>query len=204
MDRFTVVEGVAAPMMVANVNTDALSPTSAGKSTSVDLGALLFANSRYNLDGSEIPDFVLNKPPFRQAKILVTGENFGCGSSRERAVWALQKFGISCIIAPSFADIFRDNAYQNGLLPLELPAETCQALADALSRVNDPVVKVDLEKQEVHGPNGIVHSFNVPAERKMALLEGLDEISLILRMEPDIDTFQQKDRQERPWIYERA
>ncbi len=204
MDRFTKVEGIAAPMMVANVNTDALSPTAAGKSTSVDLGKLLFANSRYNLDGSEIPEFVLNREPYRQAKILVTGENFGCGSSRERAVWALQKFGIRCVIAPSFADIFRDNSYQNGLLPLELPADVCNKLADLLEHANNPEMSVDLETQVVTGPNGFRHSFEVSAERRMALLEGLDEMSVILRMEPEIDQFQAADRVQRPWIYERA
>ncbi len=204
MERFSQVEGVAAPMMVANINTDALSPTAAGKSTSVDIGKLLFANSRYHLDGSEIEDFVLNRPPFREAKILVAGENFGCGSSRERAVWALQKFGFRCVIAPSFADIFRDNSYQNGLLPLELPPEACQALADTLTKSNDPIVRVDLEKQEVTGPNGLRFPFGISQERKMALLEGLDEISVLRRMEPDIDAFQARDRIERPWIYERG
>src|SRR5690348_9590957 len=122
MEKFTRVRGIAAPLMMPNITTDALSPTSAGKSTSVDLGALLLANWRYDPQGRELPDFILNKPPFRETRILVAGANFGCGSSRERAVWALQKFGIRCVIAPSFADIFRDNAFQNGLLPVELPA----------------------------------------------------------------------------------
>jgi len=204
MERFSQVEGVAAPMMVANVNTDALSPTAAGKSTSVDIGKLLFANSRYNLDGSEVADFILNKAPFREAKILVAGENFGCGSSRERAVWAMQKFGFRCVIAPSFADIFRDNSFQNGLLPLELPAEACVKLADALTQSNNPVLRIDLEAQEVTGPNSLRYSFAISNERKMALLEGLDEIDVLRRMEPDIDAFQAKDRAERPWIYERC
>ena len=204
MERFSQVEGVAAPMMVANINTDALSPTAAGKSTSVDIGKLLFANSRYNLDGSEVADFVLNRPPFHEAKILVAGENFGCGSSRERAVWAMQKFGFRCVIAPSFADIFRDNSFQNGLLPLELPAEACAKLADALAKSNNPVVRVDLETQEVTGPNGLRYSFAISNERKMALIEGLDEIDVLRRMEPDIDAFQARDREERPWIYDRS
>jgi 3-isopropylmalate/(R)-2-methylmalate dehydratase small subunit len=204
MEPFTRVQGIAAPMFVPNINTDALSPTAAGKSTSVDLGKLLFANARYHLDGSEIAEFVLNQAPFREAKILVAGENFGCGSSRERAVWALQKFGIRCVIAPSFADIFRDNAYQNGLLPLEMPLSECSALADLLRRVANPVITVDLEQQFLEDPNHIRYAFDVPEERRSALLEGLDEMSVILRMEPDIDRFEARDRIERPWIYERG
>jgi 3-isopropylmalate/(R)-2-methylmalate dehydratase small subunit len=204
MEPFTRVTGIAAPMFVANINTDALSPTAAGKSTSVDLGKLLFANARYHLDGSEVSDFVLNQSPFREAKVLVAGENFGCGSSRERAVWALQKFGIRCVVAPSFADIFRDNAYQNGLLPLELSAATCSALAEMLRQANEPIVTVDLEGQFLEGPDHVRRKFNISAERRMALLEGLDEMSVILRMEPDIDAFQARDRAERPWIYERG
>ena len=114
MEKFTVVTGIAAPMPMPNINTDAISPMAAGRSTSTDLGAMLFANWRYQLDGSEIADFILNRPPYRDSRIIVAGANFGCGSSRERAVWALMRFGIRCVIAPSFADIFRENAFQNG------------------------------------------------------------------------------------------
>ena len=201
MDKFPLLRAVAAPMMMPNITTDAMSPTAAGKSTTTNLGAMLFANWRYDLEGNEIADFVLNKPPFRQSKILVAGANFGCGSSRERAVWALLRFGIRCVIAPSFADIFRDNAFQNGLLPVSLPAVDCAALGQSLAQASEPVVTVDLERCIVEGPDGRVHNFSVPAERRTALLEGLQDIDLILRMERDVDAFQTMDRQTRPWIY---
>src|SRR3979409_809181 len=127
MEKFTAVRGIAAPMMMADINTDAMSPMAAGRSTSADLGKMLFNNWRYNLDGSEIPDFIFNREPFRHSTILLAGANFGCGSSRERAVWALMRFGIRCVIAPSFADIFRENAFQNGLLPVAIDADDCAA-----------------------------------------------------------------------------
>ncbi|MES2563302.1 MAG: 3-isopropylmalate dehydratase small subunit [Pseudomonadota bacterium] len=201
MEPFTVLTGVAAPMMMPNINTDAITPMAAGRSTSVDLGKLLFANWRYTLDGKEIPEFILNRPPFRHSKILVTGENFGCGSSRERAVWALMKFGIRCVIAPSFADIFRENSYQNGLLPVCISAEGCSALGVALEHASDPQITVDLERSVVRGLDGHEISFTVPAERRTALLAGLDEIDVILGMESEIENFQRGDREQRPWIY---
>jgi 3-isopropylmalate/(R)-2-methylmalate dehydratase small subunit len=199
MQPFTVLRAVAAPMPLENIDTDAITPSAAGKSTSVDLGAMLFNNSRYHLDGSENPDFVLNKPPFRQAQILVAGRNFGCGSSRERAVWSLMKFGIRCVIAPSFADIFYNNSFQNGLLPVVLPDDEWRALLDSLNGA-EPVVTVDLEHCTVRGP-GREFSFELPAERRMALLEGLDEIDVILRFEQEIDAFEQRDRARHPWKY---
>ena len=201
MDKFSQLKAIAAPMMMPNITTDAMSPTAAGKSTATDLGAMLFANWRYDSDGREIADFILNKPKFRRSKILVTGPNFGCGSSRERAVWALLRFGIRCVIAPSFADIFRDSAFQNGLLPVSLPDADCTALGHALAHAGEPVVTVDLERCIVEGPDGRVQNFIISAGRRMALLEGLEEIELILRMERDVDVFQAKDRQTRPWIY---
>ena len=201
MDKFTVVTGIAAPMLMANVYTGAMSPGAAGRSASTDLGKMLFADWRYDADGSEIPDFVLNREPFRRSVILVAGPNFGCGSSRERAVWALMRFGIRCVIAPGFADIFRENAFQNGLLPVVLDAAKCAALGAALERVAEPIVTVDLERCEVRGPEAGTWSFDVPAERRTALMEGLEEIDVILRMESDIDAFQRADRGERPWIY---
>jgi 3-isopropylmalate/(R)-2-methylmalate dehydratase small subunit len=201
MEKFTVVTGIAAPMPMPNINTDAISPMAAGRSTSADLGKLLFANWRYGLDGAELPDFVLNRAPFRDAKIIVAGTNFGCGSSRERAVWALMRFGIRSVIAPSFADIFRENAYQNGLLPVAVDEAACAELARLLESTQEPVVTVDLEQCVVQGPGGWKRTFSVPAERQSALLEGLDEIDVILRLEPAIDAFQQADRARRPWIY---
>jgi 3-isopropylmalate/(R)-2-methylmalate dehydratase small subunit len=151
------------------------------------------------LDGSENPTFVLNQPKFRDSRILVAGRNFGCGSSRERAVWALLKFGIRCVIAPSFADIFHDNAFQNGLLPVVLPANDWKELLESLQGP-DPTVSVDLLECLVQGP-GRSYPFEVPAERRMALLEGLDEIDVMLRLESAIDAFEQQDRTRRPWIY---
>jgi len=201
MEPFTVVTGIAAPMMMPNINTDAISPMAAGRSTSADLGALMFANWRYALDGSEIPDFILNRPPFRHSKIIVAGANFGCGSSRERAVWALMRFGIRCVIAPSFADIFRENAFQNGLLPVAIGAEDCAALGAALEHAREPQLTIDLQHCVVQGLDGRTISFAVPAERRTALLAGLDEIDVILRMEAQIDDFQRTDRELRPWVY---
>jgi 3-isopropylmalate/(R)-2-methylmalate dehydratase small subunit len=201
MEPFTLVTGIAAPMMMPNINTDAITPMAAGRSTSVDLGKMLFNNWRYNLDGSEIPEFILNRPPFRQSKILVAGANFGCGSSRERAVWALLRFGIRCVIAPSFADIFRDNSFQNGLLPVVIGAADCAALGASLEQASDPQITVDLERCVVRGLDGREIAFTVPAERRAALLQGLDEIDVILSMEADIENYQRADRERRPWIY---
>ena len=201
MDKFTVVTGIAAPMMMPNINTDAISPMAAGRSTATDLGKMLFANWRYRLDGSEVGEFVLNREPFRTSAIIVAGANFGCGSSRERAVWALMRFGIRCVIAPSFGEIFRDNAFQNGLLPVVLDATECAALGAVLERETEPLVTVDLRNCTVRGPHDQTVSFTVPAERRTALLEGLDEIDVILRMEADIESFQRADRERRPWIY---
>jgi 3-isopropylmalate/(R)-2-methylmalate dehydratase small subunit len=201
MQPFTTVSGIVAPLMLPNIPTDAMSPMIAGRSVSADLGALLFANWRYRADGSEIPEFILNKPQFRQSKILLAGPNFGCGSSRERAVWALMRFGIRVVIAPSFADIFYDNAFQNGLLPIMLAAEPYAVLADAVSKVKAPLMTVDLSRNVLQSPDDREIAFEVPAERRAALLEGLDEIDVILRMEFDIDAYQSADRKVRPWIY---
>jgi 3-isopropylmalate/(R)-2-methylmalate dehydratase small subunit len=201
MEPFTVVTGIAAPMMMQNINTDAITPMAAGRSTSVDLGKMLFNNWRYHLDGSEIAEFILNRPPFRHSKILVAGANFGCGSSRERAVWALLRFGIRCVIAPSFADIFRDNSYQNGLLPVVIGAADYAALGAVLEHASDPQITVDLERCVVRALDGREIAFNVPAERRAALLKGLDEIDVILSMEAEIANFQHADREARPWIY---
>ena len=201
MDPFTVVTGIAASMPMPNINTDAITPMAAGRSTSVDLGKMLFNNWRYNLDGSEIAEFVLNRPPFRNSKFIVAGANFGCGSSRERAVWALMRFGIRAVIAPSFADIFRDNAYQNGLLPVVVPAADCAALGASLELSDNPQITVDLQRCIVRALDGREIVFNVPAERRDALLAGMDEIDVILGMESDIENFQRADRSRRPWIY---
>ena len=201
METFTIVTGIAAPLLLPNINTDAITPMIAGRSLSADIGKLLFANWRYHPDGSEIADFVLNQPPYREAKILIASANFGCGSSRERAVWALMRFGIRCVIAPSFADIFYDNAFQNGLLPLVLPVAEHVALADAVAQAREPVVTVDLDLCRLTDPDGRAIAFTVPAERRVALREGHEEIQVILRMEDEIDAFQARDRGVRPWVY---
>ena len=202
MQPFTIVRGIAAPMPLENIDTDAITPSAAGKSTSVDLGAMLFNNSRYYPDGTENPDFILNQPKYRHSQILVAGRNFGCGSSRERAVWALQKFGIRCVIAPSFADIFYDNSFQNGLLPVTLPQLDWQSLLDSLA-TSDAVVTVDLVEGRLEGPSGR-YTFDVTPERRIALLEGLDEIDLMLRFESDIAAYERVDRTRRPWLYDFA
>jgi 3-isopropylmalate/(R)-2-methylmalate dehydratase small subunit len=200
MQPFTTIRATAAPLPLDNIDTDAITPSAAGKSTSVDLGAMLFNNSRYHLDGTENAQFVLNQPKYRYSQILVAGRNFGCGSSRERAVWALQKFGIRCVIAPSFADIFYDNAFQNGLLPVTLAAPEWEALLESLGPT-DATVTVDLVECYVQGPTGPRLTFTVPPERRVALLEGLDEIDVMLRLESDSEAFERQDRNRRPWIY---
>ena len=200
MEKFTIVTGIAAPLRADNITTDAMSPTAAGKSAATDLGAMLFANERYRSDGGENPDFILNRAPYRDSKFIVAGENFGCGSSRERAVWALMRFGIRAVVAPSFAEIFRDNAYQNGLLPVALSQADCAALADALANAAPPTMTVDLERCVVKGPDGRAMPFEIPAERREALLNGLDEISFILTMRADIDAYQARERTARPWV----
>ena len=200
MEPFHVVEGVAAPMPLDNIDTDAISPSAAGRSTATDLGRMLFANLRYDLEGAEKPDFVLNLPRYRDSRILVGGRNFGCGSSRERAVWALLKFGIRAVIAPSFGEIFRDNAYQNGLLPIVLDEAACDDLVRVLEAAAAPVMTVDLEDCSLRRPDGVLLRFTVPEERRSAILEGLEEIDVILRMEADIDVFQRNDAIQRPWI----
>jgi 3-isopropylmalate/(R)-2-methylmalate dehydratase small subunit len=197
---FTTLRAVAAPLPLDNIDTDAITPSAAGKSTSVDLGAMLFNNSRYHLDGSENAAFVLNQPKYRHSQVLVAGRNFGCGSSRERAVWALQKFGIRCVIAPSFADIFYDNAFQNGLLPVTLGDRDWEALLESLA-ATDAVVTVDLVECYVQGPTGPRLSFTVPPERRVALLEGLDEIDVMLRLESATEAFERQDQSRRPWLY---
>jgi len=202
MQPFTIVRGVAAPMPIHNIDTDAITPSAAGRSAASDLGAMLFNNSRYQPDGSENPDFVLNQLKYRHSQILVAGRNFGCGSSRERAVWALQKFGIRCVIAPSFADIFYSNSLQNGLLPVILPLPEWQSLLDSLA-TSDAIVTVDLLECRITAPSGR-YGFSVSPERRLALLEGLDEVDLMLRFDSDIEAFERVDRTRRPWLYDFA
>jgi 3-isopropylmalate/(R)-2-methylmalate dehydratase small subunit len=193
MTPFTTLTAVAAPLNMSNVDTDKIIPARFLKTIKRSgLGVHLFDTLRYLPDGSENPDFVLNQPKYRQAEILVAGENFGCGSSREHAPWALLDFGIRCVIAPSFADIFHGNCFKNGILPIALPAEVCeQLMADAALGQNARIT-VDLATQEVIRPDGTRISFEVDAFRKHCLLNGLDDIGLTLEHAPAIDAFEAK------------
>lgn len=203
MQKFTQVSGVAAPLMKANIDTDVIIPVKRliGYQRH-ELGAFAFEAYRYRPDGSENPEFVLNQPRYRDAKILVTGENFGCGSSRESAVWALASFGFRCIIARGFGDIFANNALQNGLLLIVLAKAQVERIAGEVESGQPPVMTVDLEAQTIATPRGERMPFEIDGERRQALLEGRDEISMTLMRDVDIRGFQQRDRVARPWIYE--
>jgi 3-isopropylmalate/(R)-2-methylmalate dehydratase small subunit len=201
MDKFTKLTGVAAPMPLINVDTDMIIPKQFLKTIQRSgLGKNLFDEMRYDDDGNEIPDFVLNQPAYRNAQILVAGENFGCGSSREHAPWALLDFGIRCVIAPSFADIFFNNCFKNGILPIVLPQEDVDKLMDDAERGANAVVTVDLETQTITGPDGGSITFDVDPFRKHCLLNGLDDIGLTLEKAASIDTFEATAGQARPWV----
>ncbi len=201
MQKFTTLRGVAAPLPMINVDTDMIIPKQFLKTIKrTGLGKNLFDELRYNPDGSEKPDFVLNRPAYRKAQILVAGENFGCGSSREHAPWALLDFGIRCVIAPSFADIFYNNCFKNGILPIALPKAEMAKLMDDAERGSNAIVAIDLEKQEITGPDGGKIRFEIDPFRKRCLLEGLDDIALTLQKAAAIESFEAKARLERPWL----
>jgi 3-isopropylmalate/(R)-2-methylmalate dehydratase small subunit len=201
MEPFNKLEGVAAPLNMINVDTDMIIPKQYLKTIQrTGLGKALFDEMRHNQDGSEKPDFVLNKPAYRGAKILVTGDNFGCGSSREHAPWALLDFGIRCVIAPSFADIFYGNCFKNGILPIKLPQEQVDKLMDDASRGANAIISIDLEKQEIRGPDGGMIKFEVDEFRKQCLLNGWDDIGLTLRNEDKVTSFEQQQKTQTPWI----
>jgi 3-isopropylmalate/(R)-2-methylmalate dehydratase small subunit len=201
MDKFTVLEGVAAPLKVVNVDTDMIIPKQYLKTIKrTGLGKGLFSEKRFNDDGSENPDFVLNKPAYRNAKILVAGDNFGCGSSREHAPWALLDFGIRCVISTSFGDIFYNNSFKNGILPIRVTQEELDKLFDDADRGANATLTIDLEKQEIRGPDGGVIKFEIDAFRKHCLLNGLDDIGLTMVKKDKIDTFESKVGEERPWM----
>jgi 3-isopropylmalate/(R)-2-methylmalate dehydratase small subunit len=205
MDPFQRLRGIAAPLPQDDVNTDAVIPVPWMKSTKPDYRRALFANWRYqNGDGlTEIPGFVLNRMPFRNAKVLVAGSNFGCGSSREAAVWALQGFGIRCVIAPSFGDILFENCFKNGFLPLVLTQDDVKYLLHELEAgEHGHLVDIDLPTQLVAFPDGRAVPFAIDGGRKAALLSGLDEIGRTLTHEGAIDAFRARDRGLRPWIYD--
>jgi 3-isopropylmalate/(R)-2-methylmalate dehydratase small subunit len=202
MKAFTTLTGVAAPLPKANVDTDQIIPARFLKTIArTGLGKSLFANFRFKEDGSENPDFVLNQAPYRNAEVLIAFENFGCGSSREHAPWALLDFGIRCVITPDFADIFHNNSFKNGILPVRLPREICAKLMDDAKLGGNARLTVDLERQVVVRPNGEEIPFEVDAFRKHCLLNGLDDIGQTLQHKPAIDDFEAKQRAAQPWLY---
>jgi len=201
MQSFTTLSGVAAPLPMVNVDTDMIIPKQFLKTTKrTGLASALFFEMRTRPDGTENPDFVLNKPAYQKAQILVAGANFGCGSSREHAPWALLDFGIRCVIAPSFADIFYNNCFKNGILPIALPQADVDKLMDDAERGANAVVSVDLEKQEVRGPDGGCIKFEIDPFRKQCLLNGWDDISLTLRNENKISDFESDRKRSQPWV----
>jgi len=201
MDAFTSLTAIAAPLPLANVDTDKIIPARFLKTIKrTGLGVHLFDTLRYRADGSENPDFVLNSEPYRRAQILVAFENFGCGSSREHAPWALLDFGIRAVIAPDFADIFYNNCFKNGILPVRLPRAVCeQLMADARMGTNARVT-IDLARQVVVRPNGEEIGFEIDPFRKRMLLEGLDEIGQTLQHAARIDGFERARREQQPWL----
>jgi 3-isopropylmalate/(R)-2-methylmalate dehydratase small subunit len=201
MDKFTRLTGVAAPLPMMNVDTDMIIPKQFLKTIArTGLGRNLFDEMRYDDDGRENPNFVLNRAAYRDATILVAGDNFGCGSSREHAPWALLDFGIRCVVAPSFADIFYNNCFKNGILPIALPQEEVDKLMDDAERGANATITVDLETQRITGPDGGTIGFEVDPWRKHCLLNGLDDIALTLEKAPAIDTFEARMGTERPWV----
>ncbi|RME94526.1 MAG: 3-isopropylmalate dehydratase small subunit [Alphaproteobacteria bacterium] len=201
MDKFTTLTGVAAPLPLINVDTDMIIPKQFLKTIKRSgLGKNLFDEMRYNDDGSEKEDFVLNQPAYRNAQILVAGDNFGCGSSREHAPWALLDFGIRCVIAPSFADIFYNNCFKNGILPIALPQEDVDKLMDDASRGANAVITVDLENQVITGPDGGEIRFEIDPFRKHCLLNGLDDIGLTMEKAEAIDRFEAERAARQPWL----
>jgi 3-isopropylmalate/(R)-2-methylmalate dehydratase small subunit len=200
MDKFTTLTGIAAPYPVINIDTDMIIPKDYLKTIKrTGLGTGLFAEARYKDDGSENPDFVLNKPAYRKAQILVAGDNFGCGSSREHAPWALLDFGIRCVISTSFADIFYNNCFKNGILPIVVSPEDLDKLMDDASRGSNATLSVDLEAQEIRGPDGGTIKFDIDAFKKHCLLNGLDDIGLTLAKASEIDSYEKKAATSRPW-----
>ena len=200
MEKFTKLTGVAAPLPMRNVDTDMIIPKQFLKTIKrTGLGKSLFYEMRFDEAGKEQPEFVLNRPAYRAATILVTGENFGCGSSREHAPWALLDFGIRCIIASDFADIFYNNCFQNGILPIKLPQAEVDKLMDDANRGANATLTVDLERQEIRGPDGGVIRFDIDPFRKHCLLNGLDNIGLTLEKRKQIEAFEEKAQAARPW-----
>lgn len=201
MDKFTTLTGVAAPLPLRNIDTDMIIPKQFLKTIQrTGLGKSLFFEMRFDQDGKEVPDFVLNKPAYRKAQILVACDNFGCGSSREHAPWALLDFGIRCVIATDFADIFYNNCFQNGILPIRLPQSEVDKLMDDAQRGSNATLTINLEAQEIRGPDGGVITFEIDPFRKHCLLNGLDNIGLTLEKEKSIQAFEKTAASSRPWL----
>jgi 3-isopropylmalate/(R)-2-methylmalate dehydratase small subunit len=205
MDKFTTITSVAAPLPTINVDTDMIIPARYLKTiTRKGLGSALFYAQRFKEDGSENPDFVLNKPAYRQSKILVAGPNFGCGSSREHAPWALLNFGIRVIIAPSYADIFYANCFKNGILPITLPQAVCDQLMDDARKGANARLTVDLVAQTVTRPDGTIVKFDIDPYRRDALIDGIDEIGLTEQKRVEIMAFEDQNREAQPWLWTNA
>ncbi|MEO8884368.1 MAG: 3-isopropylmalate dehydratase small subunit [Devosia sp.] len=201
MEKFNQLTGVAAPLPFINIDTDMIIPKQYLKTIKrTGLASALFSEMRYKDDGSENADFVLNKPAYRNAKIIVAGDNFGCGSSREHAPWALLDFGVRCVISTSFADIFYNNCFKNGILPIVVTPEQLNLLMDDAERGSNATISVDLEAQTIKGPDGGTLHFDIDPSRRQTLLEGLDEIAVTLKADPVISGFEQKMHDSRPWL----
>ena len=202
MEKFTKLTGIAAPMNMINIDTDQIIPKLHLRTIKrTGLGKVVFEELRFNTDGSEKPEFVLNQKPYRDAQIIVAGDNFGCGSSREHAPWALLDFGVRCVISTSFADIFYNNCFKNGILPVTVTKDELEALmADAADKEN-PELTVDLESQEITRPNGARIKFKIDEFRRDCLLNGLDDIGLTMQKADKIDAFEKNQRQQQPWLY---
>ena len=202
MDKFTKLTGVAAPMNMINVDTDMIIPKQFLKTIKRSgLGQHLFDEMRFNRDGSEVAGFVLNKPAYREASILIAGDNFGCGSSREHAPWALLDFGIKCVISTSFADIFYNNCFKNGILPIKVSKEQLDALMDDAERGANATLTVDLENQVIQGPDGGEIKFEIDEFKRHCLLNGLDDIGLTMQVSDKIDNFEDQQQAGQPWLY---
>ena len=201
MDKFTTLTGVAAPMPLVNIDTDMIIPKQFLKTIQRSgLGKNLFDEMRYTQDGAEIPGFILNQPQYRDTEILIAGDNFGCGSSREHAPWALLDFGIRCVISTSFADIFYNNCFKNGILPIALPREAVDVLMKDAEKGSNARMIVDLENQTVTSSDGEVFPFEVDAFKKHCLINGLDDIGLTMEKAGAIDTYEAQTAQARPWV----
>ncbi len=201
MDKFDTLTGIAAPMPMVNIDTDMIIPKQFLKTIKRSgLGVNLFDEMRYDREGNEIADFVLNQPQYREAEILVAGDNFGCGSSREHAPWAIKDFGIRCVIAPSYADIFYNNCFKNGILPIVLPQEQVDLLMKDAEKGSNARMTIDLEAQTVTSSDGDVFSFEVDSFKKHCLMNGLDDIGLTMEKAASIDSFEKQAAEARPWV----